>query len=61
LSLTGPDGLLEQLTNSVIESTLAEEMTEDLGYEKHDPAEVGSENIGNGTRSKAALSGKPGR
>jgi hypothetical protein len=39
LSLTGPDGLLKQLTKSVIETALSEEMTEHLGYEKHDPAE----------------------
>src|ERR1700752_2555679 len=52
LSLTGPDGLLKQLTKSVIETALNEEMTEHLGYEKHDPAGVGSENVRNGTRSK---------
>ena len=37
LSLTGPDGLLKQLTKTVIETALNEEMTEHLGYEKHDP------------------------
>jgi putative transposase len=31
LSLTGPDGLLKQLTKSVIETALGEEMTEHLG------------------------------
>ena len=36
LSLTGPDGLLKQLTKTVIETALNEEMTEHLGYEKHD-------------------------
>lgn len=36
LSLTGPDGLLKQLTKSVLEAALNEEMTEQLGYEKHD-------------------------
>jgi len=35
--LTGPDGLLKQLTKTVIESALQEEMIEYLGYEKHDP------------------------
>jgi putative transposase len=60
LSLTGPDGLLKQLTKSVIETALSEEMTEHLGYEKHDPAGVGSENIRNGTRSKTVLSGNTG-
>ena len=33
LSLTGPDGLLKQLTKTVIEAALQEEMTEHLGYE----------------------------
>ena len=49
LSLTGPDGLLKQLTRSVIETALGEEMTEHLGYEKHDPAGVGADNIRNRT------------
>ncbi|AFS14870.1 transposase, Mutator family protein [Mycobacterium avium MAV_120709_2344] len=60
LSLTGPDGLLKQLTKTVIESALNEEMTEHLGYEKHDPAGAGSGNIGNGTRSKTVLTDTTG-
>jgi hypothetical protein len=32
LSLTGPDGLLKQLTKAVIETAVAEEMTEHLGH-----------------------------
>jgi putative transposase len=60
LSLTGPDGLLKLLTKSVIETALSEEMTDHLGYEKHDPAGVGSENIRNGTRSKTVVSGNSG-
>jgi putative transposase len=55
LSLTGPDGLLKQLTKTVIETALSEEMTEHLGYEKHDPAGAGSGNIRNGTRAKTVL------
>ncbi len=31
LSLTGPDGLLKQLTKTVLETALNEEMTEHLG------------------------------
>jgi transposase-like protein len=31
LSLTGPDGLLKQLTKTVLETSLNEEMTEHLG------------------------------
>jgi putative transposase len=55
LSLTGPDGLLRQLTKMVIETALSEEMTEHLGYEKHDPAGAGAGNIRNGTRTKTVL------
>ena len=60
LSLTGPDGLLKQLTKSVIETALGEEMTEHLGYEKHDPAGIGADNIRNGTRSKTVLAANTG-
>jgi putative transposase len=60
LSLTGPDGLLKQLTKSVIETALSEEMTEHLGYAKHDPAGVGSDNVRNGTRSKTVLPANTG-
>ena len=55
LSLTGPDGLLKQLTKTVLEAALHEEMTEHLGYEKHDPAGAGTGNIRNGTRGKTVL------
>ena len=55
LSLTGPDGLLKQLTKTVLEAALNEEMTEHLGYEKHDPAGAGTGNIRNGTRAKTVL------
>ncbi|MFC8617204.1 IS256 family transposase [Micromonospora purpureochromogenes] len=55
LSLTGPDGLLKQLTKTVLETALNEEMTEHLGYEKHESAGVESGNIRNGTRSKTVL------
>jgi transposase-like protein len=41
LSLTGPDGLLKQLTKTVIETALGEEITGHLGYEKNDPAGQG--------------------
>jgi transposase-like protein len=53
--LTGPDGLLKQLTKTVLETALNEELTEHLGFEKHDPAGVGSGNIRNGTRPKTVL------
>jgi putative transposase len=60
LSLMGPDGLLKQLTKSVIETALGEEMTEHLGYEKNDPAGIGADNIRNGTRSKTVLPANTG-
>jgi putative transposase len=61
LSLTGPDGLLKQLTKTVLEAALNEEMTEHLGYEKHDPAGAGTGNIRNGTRGKTVLTENTGR
>jgi putative transposase len=55
LSLTGPDGLLKQLTRTVIAAALQEEMTDHLGYEKHDPVGAGTGNIRNGRRGKTVL------
>jgi putative transposase len=60
LSLTGRDGLLKQLTKTVIETALNEEMTEHLGYEKHDSADAGAGNIRNGTRAKTVLTEQSG-
>jgi len=60
LSLTGPDGLLKQFTKTVIETALNEEMTEHLGFEKHDPAGAGTGNIRNGTRAKTVLTKSTG-
>jgi putative transposase len=56
LSLTGPDGLLRQLTKTVLETALNQELTEHLGHEKHAPSEPGSGNVRNGTRPKTVLS-----
>jgi putative transposase len=58
LSLTGPDGLLKQLTKTVIETALSEEMTEHLGHQKHGEPVGG--NIRNGTRSKTVLTDASG-
>jgi putative transposase len=55
IELLGPDGLLSQVTKAVLERALAEEMTEHLGYEKHDPAGRGSGNSRNGTTGKTLL------
>jgi putative transposase len=60
LSLTGPDGLLKQFTKTVIETALNEEMTEHLGFEKHDPDGAGTGNIRNGTRAKSVLTESTG-
>ncbi|MGA5527552.1 IS256 family transposase [Streptomyces pseudogriseolus] len=53
--LMGPNGLLNHLTKNVLETALDAEMTEHLGYEKHDAAGRGSGNSRNGTRSKTVL------
>jgi transposase-like protein len=55
LMLTGAGGLLAQLTKRVLESALDGEITDHLGYAKHDPAGDGSGNSRNGTRSKTVL------
>ncbi len=55
LQLTGEGGLLQQLTKRVLESALEGEITDHLGYEKHDPAGSGSGNSRNGVRSKTVL------
>jgi transposase-like protein len=60
LALTGPDGLLKALTKTVLETALDEELTEHLGYEKHDPAGQGLGNSRNGTRSKTVLTDTTG-
>lgn len=38
LQLTGEGGLLQQLTKRLLESALEGEITDHLGYDKHDPA-----------------------
>lgn len=55
VELMGPNGLLNQLTKNVLETALDAEMTEHLGYEKHDSSGRGSGNSRNGTRSKTVL------
>jgi transposase-like protein len=55
LSLTGPDGLLKQLTKTVLETALNQELTEHLGHEKHGQPDPDSGNIRNGTRPKTVL------
>ena len=55
LSLTGPDGLLKQLTKVVIETALDQEMTEHLGHERNTPAGNETGNVRNGSRAKKVL------
>ncbi|TCP38595.1 transposase-like protein [Tamaricihabitans halophyticus] len=55
VDLVGPDGLLNQLTKNVLETALDAEMTEHLGYDRHDPAGRDSGNSRNGTRTKTVL------
>jgi transposase-like protein len=62
IELVGPNGLLNQLTKNVLETALDAEMTEHLGYDKHDPAGRGSGNSRNGTPSQdSAHRDRPGR
>ena len=46
--IDGVDGLLNQMNKAVIERALAAELTVELGYERGDPAGVGSGNSRNG-------------
>jgi putative transposase len=50
--LDGVDGLLNRMNKAVIERALAVEMTHELGYERGDPAGVGSGNSRNGYSAK---------
>ncbi|HWO66441.1 MAG TPA: transposase, partial [Umezawaea sp.] len=55
LKLTGEGGVLQQLTRRLLESALEGEITDHLGYDRHDPAGRGTGNSRNGTRSKTVL------
>jgi putative transposase len=55
LQLTGAGGVLQRLTKRLLESALDGEITDHLGYDKHDPAGRNTGNSGNGTRSKTVL------
>jgi putative transposase len=59
LSLTGPEGLLKQLTKTVLETALNQELTEHLGHDKHGAAQAG--NVRNGTRPKTVLTEASGQ
>ena len=55
LQLTGEGGLLAQLTKRLVESALEGELTDHLGYGKHDAAGRDGGNSRNGHRSKTVL------
>jgi transposase-like protein len=55
LRLTGEGGLLQQLTKRLLESALEGEISDHLGYDKHDPAGKDGGNSRNGKRSKTVL------
>jgi len=61
VSLTGPDGLLKQLTKTVLETALDQEMTGHLGHDKHGPAGNEAGNVRNGTRPKTVLTEASGQ
>jgi len=50
--LIGENGLLKQLTKQLLERAMAAEMTEHVGYEKHDPGGHHSGNSRNGKSAK---------
>lgn len=50
--LTGPEGLLKQLTGALVERALEAEMTDHLGYEPHAAEGRGSGNSRNGKTAK---------
>jgi putative transposase len=61
LALTGPDGLLKLFTKNVLETALAEEMTEHVGHEKNQAeSDRESTNVRNGARSKTVVSDAAG-
>jgi putative transposase len=53
--LSGPGGFLTEMLKAVLERGLATELTEHLGYDKHDPAGHGSGNSRNGSTPKTVL------
>jgi transposase-like protein len=55
VNLVGPGGLLAALTKQVLELGLEVEMSEHLGYDKHDPTGRDGGNSRNGTRSKTVI------
>src|SRR5579864_907583 len=57
--IIGENGLLKELTKAILERALEAEMTDHLGYEKHDPAGHRRGNTRNG-KSQKTLKGEFG-
>ena len=55
VNLVGPGGLLNQITKRVLEAALEAEMSEHLGYDKHEYVGRDGGNSRNGVRSKTVL------
>ena len=55
--LIGENGLLKELTKALLERAMQAEMSEHLGYEKHDPAGHNSGNSRNGATTKTVKGG----
>ncbi len=55
-AVDGPGGLLADLTKTVIEISLEEEMAQHLGYEKNSVEGRNGQNSRNGTRAKTVIS-----
>jgi putative transposase len=53
--LSGPGGFLTEMLKAVLERGLQTELTEHLGYDKHDPVGHGSGNSRNGSTPKTVL------
>ena len=50
--LTGPEGILKQLTGALVERALEAELTDHLGYDEHAVEGRGSGNSRNGSGTK---------
>src|SRR5207245_6826248 len=54
-AITGPDGLLKQLTRRVVERAMSAELTDHLGYELGDEPPEGLPNRRNGSTSTTLI------
>jgi putative transposase len=53
--IAGENGLLKELTKALVERAMKAELTDHLGYEKHDPASHHSGNSRNGNSRKKLI------